>query len=170
MRLYIFKLFSHPDAIALAAVASAVYTFFFPTPQLLFSALAVLGMFALDLITKLCAKCHEARGWGRAFRTRTINSASFFRGTRDKLIIFAVFTIVGGVVNRITIISELGFWFTSSVYMLMVLRDMLSVVENLTDAGVGGLGIFKRLVKRKMSEYVEPDETENINNTDNNGG
>jgi len=41
--------------------------------------------------------------------------------------------------------------------MLMFLRDVLSILENLRDAGIKGLGLFERLVKNKIKEYV-PDE------------
>lgn len=42
----------------------------------------------------------------------------------------------------------------------MFLRDLLSILENLRDAGVGGLSIFQKAVKKKMEEYVDIDEGE----------
>lgn len=149
---YIYKLFAQPELVASSAVLSIILTFLFPTTQMLFSALAVLGMFALDLITKLFAKSYEAGGWRKAFKTRAISSMALFKGTRDKLIIFAVFTLAGGLLNQIAVLPDIGTWFTSGTYLLMIIRDLLSVMENLTDAGVKGLEPFKKFAKKKADE------------------
>lgn len=159
MKLYIFKLFAQPETVALSMILSGICTFFFPTQQMLFSALAVMGMFALDLMTKLFAKRHMAGGWAKAFRKRYISSKAFFKGTCDKLIIFAVFTIAGGLLNQIALLPDIGTWFTSGTYLLMILRDLLSVMENLTDAGVKGLEPFKKFAQKKVDEQgIELDE------------
>ena len=94
----------------------------------------------------------------KSYIQSTINSASFLRGTIDKLIIFGVMTIICGLAYHMSLISGIAVWFTQMVYILMFLRDALSVVENLTDSGVKGLGIFKKLLKLKIKDYVKDPE------------
>jgi len=79
----------------------------------------------------------------KSYIQSTINSASFLRGTIDKLIIFGVMTIICGLVYHISLVTTIEIWFTQMVYMLMILRDTLSVIENLTDSGIGGLRFLR---------------------------
>lgn len=155
---YIQKLFDNHIFVVLSAVGACLYSFFFPTEQYLIGASAVLGLMVLDLLTKLYALYRQAGGWKKALRSRKINSASFFHGTIDKLVVFGVMLIICGFAYRLTIISSVAVWFTQAVFMLMFLRDALSIVENLSDAGIAGLGIFEKLIKKKIDDYVDMDE------------
>jgi phage-related holin len=148
----------------------AVSTFLFPESAYITASAAVLGMMALDLLTKLYALSKQAGGLRKAFKQHKINSKSFAKGTMDKLIVFGVLLIICGCAYRISPIESLATWFMQVVFSLMFLRDTLSIIENLTDAGVGGLSLFKRVVKKKLNEYVDEEgsdamDTEN-NNTD----
>jgi phage-related holin len=148
----------------------AVSTFLFPESAYITASAAVLGMMALDLLTKLYALSKQAGGLRKAFKQHKINSKSFAKGTMDKLVVFGVLLIICGCAYRISPIESLATWFMQVVFSLMFLRDTLSIIENLTDAGVGGLSLFKRVVKKKLNEYVDEEgsdamDTEN-NNTD----
>jgi hypothetical protein len=66
--------------------------------------------------------------------------------------------IICGMAYRVSPIAQVAVWFTQLIYTLMFLRDVLSIIENLSEAGVTGLGIFKRAVSKKLEEYM--DETE----------
>ena len=155
---YIQKLFDNNILVVLSAVGACLYSFFFPTEQYLYGAAAVLGIMVLDLITKLYSLYKQGGGWKKAVSSRKINSACFYQGTLDKLIVFGVMLCVCGFAYRLTIISSVAVWFTQVVFILMFLRDALSIIENLTDAGIKGLGIFEKVIKKKMEDYVDMNE------------
>lgn len=155
---YIQKLFENNILIAVSAVGATLYQFFFPETQYLYGAGAVLLMMVLDLITKLYALGRKSGGWKPALRTHVINSMSFYRGTTDKLLVFGVMLIICGCAYRLTIISGIAVWFTQVVFILMFLRDDLSIVENLRDAGIQGMGVFEKAIKNKMEDYVDTSE------------
>lgn len=157
---YLHKLFGNDFFTAVALVAGAIGKFFFPESQYMYGALAVLGMMVLDLATKLYALKRQNGGYRKAVKDGKISSSSFFRGTADKLIVFGVMLIICGFAYRLSIISEVAVWFTQVVFILMFLRDVLSILENLRDAGIKGLGLFERLVKNKIKEYVPEDPTD----------
>jgi phage-related holin len=167
---YIKSLFEDHICLFASMAWGAVSTFLFPESAYITASAAVLGMMALDLLTKLYALSKQAGGLRKAFKQHKINSKSFAKGTMDKLVVFGVLLIICGCAYRISPIESLATWFMQVVFSLMFLRDTLSIIENLTDAGVGGLSLFKRAVKKKLNEYVDEEgsdamDTEN-NNTD----
>lgn len=155
---YISKLFKNHILVALSAIGAFLYSFFFPEEQYLYGTVAVLGMMALDLITKLYAVKKQAGGWRKSIALCKISSQLFFKGTIDKLIVFGVMLIICGFAYRLTIVSQVAIWFTQVVFTLMFLRDTLSIIENLRDAGIKSLGLFEKVIRKKMSEYVDNDE------------
>ena len=152
---YISKLFENHILVALSAIGAVLYRFFFPEEQYLYGTLAVLGMMALDLITNLYAIKKQAGGWMKSIASCKISSQLFFKGTVDKLIVFGVMLIICGFAYRLTIVSQVAIWFTQVVFTLMFLRDTLSIIENLRDAGIKSLGLFEKVIRKKMSEYVD---------------
>ena len=165
---YIKSLFEDHICLFASMVWGAISTFLFPESAYITASAAVLGMMALDLLTKLYALSKQAGGLRKAFKQHKINSKSFAKGTMDKLIVFGVLLIICGCAYRISPIESLATWFMQVVFSLMFLRDTLSIIENLTDAGVGGLSLFKRVVKKKLNEYVDEEgsdamDTENKN-------
>ncbi len=155
---YLKKLFQVDILFLISGVGAFLYKFLFPEKQYLYGAGAVLVIMVLDLATKLYALSKQSGGLKKAFIEQKISSNSFYKGTRDKLLVFGILIIVGGCAYRLTFISGVGVWFTQLVYTLMFLRDLLSILENLRDAGVGGLRIFEKVVKKKMSEYVDEED------------
>ena len=165
---YIKSLFENHICLFASMAWGAVSAFLFPESAYITASAAVLGMMALDLLTKLYALSKQAGGLRKAFKQHKINSKSFAKGTMDKLIVFGVLLIICGCAYRISPIESLATWFMQVVFSLMFLRDTLSIIENLTDAGVGGLSLFKRIVKKKLNEYVDEEgsdamDTENKN-------
>jgi len=152
---YFKELFTDRLLVLLGALWSAVYRLIFPDESYLLAAGAVLVIMCVDLLTKIYALSRQAGGLRKAVRTHRINSSSFAKGTMDKLIVYGIMLIVCGAAYRITPISELAIWFTQLIFTIMFLRDVLSIIENLTDAGVTGLTIFRKAVKRKMDNFVE---------------
>lgn len=159
---YIQKLFENHLLVGLAAIVAFLYNFLFPDTQYLYSAAAVLGIMLLDLVTKLYALKRQAGGWKKSVCSQHINSFSFFRGTMDKLFVFGVMMIICGFAYRLTMISSIAIWFTQAVYTLMFLRDILSIFENFRDAGIKGMGMFEKLVKKKMEEYIDEDGIDSL--------
>jgi hypothetical protein len=161
---YLQKLFENHVRVILSMIGALLYNFFFPTTQYLYGAIAVLVMMVLDLLTKLYSLKRQAGGWKASIAAKKINSFSLFRGTIDKLIVLGVMMIICGCAYQLTLIADIAIWFTQVVYILMFLRDALSIIENLRDAGVQNLGMFEKVVRKKMSEYVDDSDLSDDNN------
>lgn len=155
---YLRKLFQVDILFFVSGIGAFFYKFFFPEKQYLYGAGAVLIIMVLDLVTKLFGLSRQNGGIGQSLAQKKISSRAFAKGTFDKLLVFGIMLIVCGCAYRLTGISDIAVWFTQLVYTLMFLRDLLSILENLRDAGVGGLNIFQKAVKEKMSEYVDVEE------------
>lgn len=155
---YLQKLFENHVMVFLSMIGALLYNFFFPTTQYLYSTIAVLVMMVLDLLTKLYSLKRQAGGWKASIAAKKINSFSLFRGTIDKLIVLGVMMIICGCAYQLTLIADIAIWFTQVVYILMFLRDALSIIENLRDAGVQNLGMFEKVIKKKLDEYVDNDD------------
>lgn len=158
MRDTISNLFGNELLVALGALWACITSFLFPTALVGTSAIAVLIMMALDLITKLFSLAKMHGGFRKALRTQKINSRSFAKGTLDKLVIFGVFLIINGCACQLLVIDGILKWFTQAVFTIMFLRDALSIFENLSDCGIQGLGVFKKLIKRKCKDIVDGKE------------
>ncbi len=85
---YIAKLFDNNCLVAISAIGAFIYRFFFPEPQYLAGAAAVLGVMILDLSTRLFALARTHGGLKKACIDHVINSHSFGKGTVDKLMVF----------------------------------------------------------------------------------
>jgi len=159
---YLKKLFQVDLWLFLSGVLSGIgvflYKFLFPEKQYLYGAAAVLVIMVLDLATKLFSLSRQGGGVKNSLLTHKISSSAFARGTTDKLLVFGIMLIICGCAYRLTIIDAIAIWFAQLVYTLMFLRDLLSILENLRDAGVKGLNIFEKAVKKKMGEYVDEED------------
>ncbi|MEA5085588.1 MAG: phage holin family protein [Lachnospiraceae bacterium] len=155
MAKYLKKLFQVDFLFLVSGAGTLLYKFLFPQKQYFYGAAAVLVIMILDLCTKLFSLSRQGGGVKVALVTHKISSSAFARGTTDKLLVFGIMLIICGCAYRLTVIDAIAVWFTQMVYTLMFLRDLLSILENLNDAGVGGLKIFKKAVEKKMVEYVE---------------
>ena len=154
------KLFDNEIIVGIGAAWAGIVTFIFPTASIKTAAGAVLILMGLDLITKIFALAKKNGGLKRALRIHKISSKKFAKGTLDKLIIFGVMLIIGGCAYKLMLIKDIAIWFTQAVYTIMFLRDVLSIIENLNDAGVQGLGLFKHIVKKKLDDYCDTDKEE----------
>ena len=153
MWIYIKNLFENGIFLAVSTVWGVISTFLFPEDVIMTAALAVLGIMLVDLLTKIFALSKQSGGIKRAIKGHRITSAKFAKGTLDKLIVFGVMLIIGGCAYCISPVSTAATGFMQIVFSLMFLRDILSIIENLTDAGVSGLGPFKKLFAKKMEDY-----------------
>lgn len=154
------KLFDNEVIVGLGAAWAWVVTFIFPTTTIATAAGAVLILMGLDLITKIFALAKQGGGFKKALRAHRISSNKFAKGTLDKLIIFGVILIIGGCAYRLMIIKDIVTWFTQAVFSIMFLRDVLSIMENLNDAGVQGLGIFKKCIQKKLDDITDEEDND----------
>jgi len=145
----------------ISAVGSMLLRFLFPTSEYKLGAAAVLGIIILDVMTKLFELSRNNGGFRKAIKLRKIRSERLAKGTLDKLIVFGIMLIICGFLYNMTIISEIAIWFTQVVFLLMFFRDVLSVLENLSDAGLE-VGMFRFVVRRKLEEYVSEEELDKI--------
>jgi hypothetical protein len=155
---YLKKLFQVDILFLISGVGAFLYKFLFPEKQYLYGAGAVLVIMVLDLATKLFSLSRQGGGLRQSLAEKKISSRAFARGTFDKLLVFGIMLIICGCAYRLTVIDTIAIWFTQLVYTLMFLRDLLSILENLRDAGVGGLSIFQKAVKKKLGEYVNEED------------
>lgn len=158
---YVQKLFESYILVALAAIGSSLFNFLLPTHEYRVSAISVLCVFVLDILTRLLSLARQEGGLRKAIKTRRIRSERLAKGTLDKLIVFGVMLIICGLLYQMSILSEVAVWFTQLVFLLMFFRDVLSILENLSDSGIE-VGIFKHIVKKKMKEYVCEEEIDKI--------
>ena len=158
MRENIKKLFENDVIVAIGSIWAWLMTFLFPTATIKTAAGAVMIIMCLDLVTKFFAIAKQSGGIIAAFRKRCITSKKFAKGTLDKLIIFGVMLIISGCAYNLLVVEELAVWFSQMVFTLMFLRDVISIIENLNDAGIQGLGLFKKMVKKKLDDYYEEEK------------
>lgn len=151
---HIKRLFDNYIIIGIGSVWGWIVTFLFPTQSIVAATLAVLITMSLDLLTKIYALSKIHGGFFKAIKTHEIRSNKFAKGTLDKMIVFGVMLIIGGCAYKLMVAEELAIWFVQVVFTIMFLRDVLSIIENLYDAGITGLGLFKHIVRKKFSDYV----------------
>lgn len=158
---YIQSLWENKISVAISAIAITIFNFLFPTSEYRLAAIAVFGVMMLDILTKIFSLARIEGGLLKAFRKRKINSYSLAKGTMNKLIVFGVMIIICGLAYRLTVISEIAIWFTQIVFTLMFLRDVLSILENLSDAGID-VGLFKHVVRKKMADLTCEEEVDKL--------
>lgn len=154
------RLFENEVLVALGALWACITTFILPTETIAASVTGVLIIMCLDLVTKLYSLAKISGGFRKAFRLRRITSNKFAKGTLDKLILLGVMLVIIGCAYNILLMKDIAIWFSQIVFSIMFLRDALSILENLNDAGIQGLGIFKKLLKRKLDEICDEDKEE----------
>lgn len=157
---YTHKLFDDKILVFLGACWACIGKFLFPSAAMEAGAVAVLIVMILDLLTRLFAQARKAGGYRKALLSHEIASSKFARGTMDKLVVFGVMLVLCACAYKLTMIEDVAMWFTQVVFAIMFLRDALSIVENLTDAGVKNMAIFKKVFKKKLEEITNVTEEE----------
>ena len=166
------NMFSSYIIVALAAIWGVISAFLFPEAVYLDVYMAVLGAIVLDLLTKLYslakqANCHFFKGLRLAFHDKKINSKRFAKGTTDKLTIFLVLVNLCGLAYLISPITAISVGLMHTVFAVMFLRDFISILENLSDAGIGGLAIFKKIANKELRKICDTTEDQNSDDSNN---
>lgn len=152
---YIKKLTDNDFFVILGSIWGIVSCFLFPSDAVYKSTLAVIGIMVIDLITRLYALARSEKGLMNAVRNRKIRSCHFAKGTIDKLLVLGLTLVIGGFAHQLPLLEKGTSWFISTVLTVMFLRDVLSIVENLVDAGVTGLGVVKDVVQNELGTILK---------------
>ena len=162
---YVCRLFENYILVYFSLVFSIVVKCLFPSEEYLVASGAVLGIIILDLITKLYSLTRQSGSFREAVREKRINSKAFTKGTIDKLIVFGVMLVICSLLYNVAIVSEVAIWFTQATFTLMFFKDVLSILENLDDAGIE-VGVFKYVVRKKMKSYLPDEEIKKLERND----
>ena len=162
---YVCRLFENYILVYFSLVFSIVVKCLFPSEEYLVASGAVLGIIILDLITKLYSLTRQSGSFREAVREKRINSKAFTKGTIDKLIVFGVMLVICSLLYNVAIVSEVAIWFTQATFTLMFFKDVLSILENLDDAGIE-VGVFKYVVRKKMESYLPDEEIKKLERND----
>ncbi len=130
----------------------------FPDEAFFTAAVAVGGTMILDIITKYVALSAKNGGFCNAFKTRAINSNSFWSGTAIKLYSYLVIAILAGLSYRVVQLEQVSVFFASVVYTILFLREVQSICENLRDAGAPVEWLIF-WTKKKQDQILETDDT-----------
>jgi hypothetical protein len=137
-----------------SGIISIICFIIFPDKAYMWSAFALVGAMALDIITKYWALAKKAGGYRKAVQTRAIFSATFWTKTSIKIRTYLVVAILSGLAYRVTFMEQIGIFLGTFAYTMMFLREAQSIFENLEDAG-GDVGWLIRWTKRKQDHVME---------------
>ncbi len=140
-----------------SALLTALTFVMFPNGAYLYSAFALAGAMALDIITKYWALSKQAGGYRKAVQTRVIFSGTFWSKTSIKLKTYLVVAILSGLAYRVTFLEQIGIFLGTFAYTMMFLREAQSILENLEDAG-GDVGWLIKWTKRKQDKVLDDED------------
>lgn len=136
-----------------AVIVSTFAFVMFPHSAMLMPAATLSCMVLVDILTKFYSISKSQGGWLKAFRLGKWNSNRFFVGARKKLIDIGVLFVVCGLTVRFSNSFELaGLAFTTFAYSVMMLREIMSVFENMIEAGHDGFRVYLGWIKKKSAD------------------
>lgn len=139
----------------LAGLWMGIAYIIFPDNTYIGAAAALGGAMALDILTKYYALAKPFKSAWKAIKAGAINSETFFRGTKKKLISFLVLMILCGLSVRVVPVEGIAIWLGTFVYSVMFLRECQSAIENLIQAGHEDLSWLLPLLKRKEKDILD---------------
>lgn len=114
----------------------------------------------LDILTRLYAQTVKAGGLFRAIRTRRIMSETLWRGTAVKVVSYLCLQILAGLAMKITQFQVVNMAMVTVIYSFLFLREAISVVENLDDAGAHYLRPLLNWLRRKQDDITGDEPAE----------
>lgn len=126
----------------------------FPDKAYMWSAFALVGAMALDILTKYWYLSKKAGGYRKAVKKKIIFSTTFWVKTSIKLKTYLVVAILSGLAYRVTFLEQIGIFLGTFAYTMMFLREAQSILENLEDAG-GDVGWLIRWTRKKQKQVLE---------------
>ena len=154
---YLEKAFEMTSVI-LAGLVTIISYILFPTDAYVPAVLALGCAVVLDIITKYYALSVVNGGFRKALKNKAISSHKLWIGTQRKLISYLVIMILCGLSVRVTVLTTVATFLSTSAFSVMFLREAQSCIENLVDAGnTDLLWVLKWLNRRenKIKDDVE---------------
>jgi len=137
-----------------ALLLSVIMYVMFPESSYLTAFCAVLGVMALDIITKYYSIACKNGGLWNSIRIRKINSNSMWVGTSRKIFSYLIIFIMIGLSYRVSPVAGVASFLGTVVYSVLFLRECQSILENLTDAG-SDVGWLLAMVKKRKTRIFE---------------
>lgn len=132
----------------------------FPDKAFETAAVAVGIAMLCDILTKMYAYSKQAHGFRNAIKTGKIASQTLWEKTKIKLISYLVIGILTGLSYRVVFLEVVGVAFGTTVYAVIFVREFISNLENLRDAGadVGWLIKWSKKKEKKILEEENIDD------------
>ena len=131
---YLEKAFEMTSVI-LASMFTVISYILFPTDAYVPAVLALGCTVVLDIITKYYALSVTNGGFRKALTNKAISSHKLWVGTQRKLISYLVIMILCGLSVRVTVLTTVATFLSTSAFSVMFLREAQSCIENLVEAG-----------------------------------
>lgn len=142
-------------SVVLATLCTVISYILFPTDAYIPAVIALSCAVVLDIITKYYALSVTNGGLRNALQTKAISSNKLWTGTQRKLVSYLVIMVLCGLSVRVTTLTDVAVFLSTSAFSIMFLREAQSCVENLVDAGNTDLMWVSSLLKRKREEVKE---------------
>lgn len=142
-------------SVILATIFTAISYILFPTDAYIPAVTALGCSVVLDILTKYYALSVINGGLKKALRTKAISSQKLWIGTQRKLVSYLVIMVLCGLSVRVTVLTSVAVFLSTSAFSIMFLREAQSCIENLVDAGNDELMWVVAWLKTKEVEVRE---------------
>ncbi len=119
---------------------------------------ALFTVMGIDFACKLVAESVKAGGFFRAIRLGTVRSKKAFTGTALKFFGYFALAAAAHQLRRVTPFPQLSEVLSSAVYMFLVIVELISITENLDEAGLSSLRPLQRRLVREREKLERGDE------------
>jgi len=141
-----------------AAVVSVFSYVICPNSAYVPAVIAVWVAVVLDIFTRWYANARNGGGLYRALKSRAINSDAFWDGTKSKIVSYLVVQILAGLTMRVEQWATLSGAVVTVIYSIMFIREFISNLENLQDAGANWVGPLLCFMRKKEKEITKNEE------------
>lgn len=119
---------------------------------------ALFTVMGIDFVCKLVAESVKAGGFFRAIRLGMVRSKKAFIGTALKFFGYFALAAAAHQLRRVTLWPQLSEVLASAVYMFLVFVELISIIENLDEAGLTTLRPLQRRFERERDKLEYPED------------
>lgn len=112
----------------------------------------------LDLLTRLFANSKKSGGFLKAIKAKEISSDTLFNRTSIKVVAYLSIQILAGLSMKLNHMELVSIAMATIIYSFLFLRESVSVVENLIEAGANDLKPLLYWLKRKENDVTKEEE------------
>lgn len=138
-----------------AFMLSAFYYLICPSAAYQPAIAAVWIAVILDIFTRLFANSCKSGGFIKAIRLRTISSDTLFSRTVIKVVAYLCLQILAGLSMKVLPLQQLSIAVATVTYAFLFIREAISVVENLVEAGANDCKPLLFWLKKKEADLTE---------------